>query len=232
MAIDDRELDQRLKDQLRMIEMGETLEDLNDPEEYEDEGGIRSLRKAPSIKMASETPEEEFELELGGMLEEFKDAVKNGYKGTIEDYSKEYFGKKEKAPSIKLASGYKLNDFELNKSVYDSFGVKLYNLIDDPEMGNFREDEVREMIYGGQYAMGGRVNYNQGTPKQEIVKPSKSMMMDTTTYPLGQDPQFDDKLIYRPDPKDSKELKRLKELMERRKKEKVKRAMGGIAGVL
>ena len=40
MAIDDRELDQRLKDQLRMIEMGETLEDLNDPEEYEDEGGL------------------------------------------------------------------------------------------------------------------------------------------------------------------------------------------------
>ena len=62
MAIDDRELDQRLKDQLRMIEMGETLEDLNDPEEYEDEGGIRSLRKAPSIKMASETAAEEFEL--------------------------------------------------------------------------------------------------------------------------------------------------------------------------
>ena len=58
------------------------------------------------------------------------------------------------------------------------------------------------------------------------------MMMDTTTYPLGQDPQFDDKLINRPDPKDSKELKRLKELMERRKKEKQKLAMGGIAGVL
>ena len=66
----------------------------------------------------------------------------------------------------------------------------------------------------------------------KIVKPSKSMMKDTTTYPLGQDPQFNDELINRPDPKDSKELKRLKELMERRKKEEVKRAMGGIAGVL
>jgi len=57
--------------------------------------------------------------------------------------------------------------------------------------------------------------------------------MDTTTYPLGQDPQFDDKLIYKPGPEDSKEFKRLKELMERKKaKVKVKRAMGGIAGVL
>ena len=68
---------------------------------------------------------------------------------------------------------------------------------------------------------------------QTITKPSRSMMMDTTTYPLGQDPQFDDKLIYKPGPEDSKEFKRLKELMERKKaKVKVKRAMGGIAGVL
>ena len=29
--------------------------------------------------------------------------------------------------------------------------------------------------------MGGRVNYNQGTPKQQIVEPPKSMQMDTTT---------------------------------------------------
>jgi hypothetical protein len=33
----------------------------------------------------------------------------------------------------------------------------------------------------GGYAMGGRVNYQSGTPKQEIVKPSDSMMVDTTT---------------------------------------------------
>ena len=111
MAINDPEFDQKLKEQMNAIELGDDLI-LDDPEEYEDEGGLRSLKNR---KMASETPEEEFELELGGMLEEFKDAVKNGYKGTIEDYSKEYFGKKEKAPSIKLASGYKLNDFELNK---------------------------------------------------------------------------------------------------------------------
>ena len=71
MAIDEN--DPRLKDMLRAIELGETLEDLNDPEEYEDEGGIRSLRKAPSIKMASETGAEEFELELMGVINEYND---------------------------------------------------------------------------------------------------------------------------------------------------------------
>jgi len=74
--------------------------------------------------------------------------------------------------------------------------------------------------------MGGgmmRMGYAGGS--EDIAEPSKSMQVDTTTYPLGQDP------INRPT-EDSKELKRLKELMERRKKEKKKLAMGGIAGVL
>ena len=89
-------------------------------------------------------------------------------------------------------------------------------------------EENRAMAMGGGSM---RMAYGSGT--EEITKPSKSMMMDTTTYPLGQDPQFDDKLIYKPGPEDSKEFKRLKELMERKKaKVKVKRAMGGIAGVL
>ena len=225
MAINDPEFDQKLKEQMNAIELGDDLI-LDDPEEYQDEGGLRSLKNR---KMASETPEEEFELELGGMLEEFKDAVKNGYKGTIEDYSKEYFGKKEKAPSIKLASGYKLNDFELNKSVYDSFGLKLYNLIDDPEMGSFREDEVREMLYDGQYAMGGRVNYNQGTPKQEIVAPSRSMQMDTTT---GQGANiYNEELINRPTT-DPEMIRKLRLMIQKAKEDKLKRAKGGIAGVL
>ena len=192
MAIDDRELDQRLKDQLRMIEMGETLEDLNDPEEYEDEGGIRSLRKAPSIKMASETGAEEFELELMSVINEYNDLKSKGDSAvrdiSLDQYIEDYFSKK-----------------------------KMMKMM----------EENRAMAMGGGMM---RMGYAGGS--EDIVKPSKSMMMDTTTYPLGQDPEFDDKLIYRPDPKDSKELKRLKELMERRKKEKVKRAMGGIAGVL
>ena len=97
MAIDDRELDQRLKDQLRLIEMGETLEDLNDPEEYDDMGGINSLRKAPSIKMASETGIEEFELELMGVIREYEDLKSKGQlRGiSVTDYINDYLSKKE-----------------------------------------------------------------------------------------------------------------------------------------
>jgi len=190
MAIDDRELDQRLKDQLRMIEMGETLEDLNDPEEYEDEGGIRSLRKAPSIKMASETAEEEFELELMGVINEYNDL------------------KSKDDPAVR--------------------GISLDQYLDNYVSKKKMMEENRAMAMGGGMM---RMGYGSGT--EEIVKPSKSMMKDTTTYPLGQDPQFNDELIYKPGPEDSKEFKRLKELMERKKaKVKVKRAMGGIAGVL
>ena len=94
MAIDEN--DPRLKDLLRNIETGDIPEDLPDPEEYDDMGGIKSLdRGAPSIKLASETPEEEFELELFMMLQEFEDAKKNGYGGSLEDFSREYFSKRK-----------------------------------------------------------------------------------------------------------------------------------------
>jgi len=183
MAIDEN--DPRLKDMLRNIELGDIPEDLPaDPEDYDDMGGIKSL---DTMQMASETPEEEFELELGGMFEEFQDAVKNGYEGTIEDFSKDYFSKKEKAPSIKLASGYKPGDFAINEDATFWSRKPIYYIYDDPEAGNFEIDEVRDMLGYGvgnpdkQYATGGRVNYNQGTPKQKIVEPSKSMQMDTTT---------------------------------------------------
>ena len=97
MAIDENE--QRLKDQLRMIEMGETLEDLNDPEEYEDQGGINSLRKAPSIKLASETGAEEFELELSTVIAEYNDLTSKGdpaVRGiSLDQFIDKYFSKKK-----------------------------------------------------------------------------------------------------------------------------------------
>lgn len=226
MAIDEN--DPRLKDMLRAIELGETLEDLDDPEEYEDQGGINSLkRKAPSIKMASE-PEDEFELELGTVIKEYFDLKEQGIIRdiSIEEYIDKYLSKKRKSPNKMMAS------MEENEKEF-------MRLVEEFMEQGFNQQQAieaaKDTLERKSVAMGGpmRMGYAGGTPKQEeIVKPPKSMMMDTTTYPLGQDPQFDDKLIYRPDPKDSKELKRLKELMERRKKEKVKRAMGGIAGVL
>jgi len=231
MAIDEN--DPRLKDMLRNIELGDIPEDLPaDPEDYDDMGGIKSL---DTMQMASETPEEEFELELGGMFEEFQDAVKNGYEGTIEDFSKDYFSKKEKAPSIKLASGYKPGDFAINEDATFWSRKPIYYIYDDPEAGNFEIDEVRDMLGYGvgnpdkQYATGGRVNYNQGTPKQKIVEPSKSMQMDTTT---GEGANiFNEELIHRPTT-DPEMIRKLRLMIKKAQDDKLKRAKGGIAGVL
>ena len=84
-----------IKDALRAIEAGEIPEDLDlpDPEEYDDMGGIKSLdRGAPSIKMASETGDEEAQMEIGQMLEAFQEAVKQGFQGTVKEFSDYYFG--------------------------------------------------------------------------------------------------------------------------------------------
>src|SRR5210317_1571108 len=95
MAIED---EQRLKDMLRAIEAQETVEDLDDPEEYDDMGGIKSLdRGAPSIKMASE-PEDEFELELMSVIREFNDKMQNGELDpsvTIDEYINDYLSRKK-----------------------------------------------------------------------------------------------------------------------------------------
>ena len=94
MAIDEN--DPRLKDMLRAIELGELPEDLNDPEEYDDMGGIKSLdRGAPSIKMASE-PEDEFELELGTVIKEYFDLKEKGIIDIpIEEFINQYLSKKK-----------------------------------------------------------------------------------------------------------------------------------------
>ena len=233
MAIDD----QALKDALRAIEAGEIPEDLDlpDPEDYDDMGGIKSLdRGAPSIKLASETPEEEAELML--MMEEFQKQ---------QELKKQLEKEKEEG---KMASGYKLNDFELNRSVYDSFGIKLYNLIDDPEAGSFQEHEVREMIYGGQYASGGRVKYAMGTPESSVIKDLKKSLPMKKKYNFMDlvDPKAEDEyykikeeLLDRkynaknyPPSQRNMSMEELKKMLKKAEEDKVKRAKGGIAGVL
>ena len=106
MAI--QEDDQKLKDMLRAIELGEIEEDIleGDPEDYDDMGGINSLkRSAPSIKMASETPEEEFELELGTVIKEYNDLKEQGLIRdiSIEEYIDKYLSKKRKSPNKMIA---------------------------------------------------------------------------------------------------------------------------------
>jgi len=148
MAIDDRELDQRLKDQLRMIEMGETLEDLNDPEEYEDEGGIRSLRKAPSIKMASETGAEEFELELGTVISEYNDLKSKGDPAvrdiSLEQYIDMYLSKKkmmEENRAMAMGGGM------MRMNYADGNPEKLYDNVFDAREAADNEDRanIRDM---------------------------------------------------------------------------------------
>jgi len=233
MAIDD----QALKDALRAIEAGDLPEDLDlpDPEDYDDMGGIKSLdRGAPSIKLASETPEEEAELML--MMEEFQKQ---------QELKKQLEKEKEEG---KMASGYKLNDFELNRDVYESMGIKLYNLIDDPEAGSFQEHEVREMIYGGQYALGGRVKYAMGTPESSVIEDLKKSLPTKKKYNFmdlvdtkAEDEYYKikEELLDRkynaknyPPSQRNMSMEELKKMLKKAEEDKVKRAKGGIAGVL
>jgi len=176
-----KEDDQKLQDMLRAIEAGELPEDLNDPEDYDDMGGIKSLdRGAPSIKMASE-PEDEFELELGTVIKEYFDLKEKGIIDIpIEEFINQYLSKKKMMKDRAMA------------------------------------------------AYGGRMNYGDGNNLEDLPE---GLKRDTTTYPLGQDPRFNDKLINKPDTEGMTILK-LKELIEKRKKENKKLAIGGIAGVL
>lgn len=95
-----KEDDQRLKDMMRAIELGEIEEDIleGDQEDYEDMGGINSLKRgAPSIKLASETGPEEFELELMSVIREFNDKMQKGEldpNTTVDEYINDYLSRK------------------------------------------------------------------------------------------------------------------------------------------
>jgi len=104
-----REDEQRLKDLLRNIETGDIPEDLPDPEEYDDMGGIKSLdRGAPSIKLASE-PEDEFELELMSVIREFNDKMQNGEldpSTTVDEYINDYLSRKKMMEDKRAMAAY------------------------------------------------------------------------------------------------------------------------------
>ena len=240
MAIDEN--DPRLKDMLRAIELGETLEDLDDPEEYEDQGGINSLkRKAPSIKMASE-PEDEFELELGTVIKEYNDLKEQGIIRdiSIEEYIDKYLSKKKKSPNMQMAGmgntmklfetpyGFDRGAFEDMLIQYEDSGakdkgIKLYEFATD-FLGMVKKDTPsdRSMAMGGGSM---RMAYAGGS--EDIVEPSKSMQVDTTT---GEDANIFP--IKKEGKKIDLDIEMIKKLIEKRKKEKKKLAMGGIAGVL
>jgi len=198
-----REDEQRLKDLLRNIETGDIPEDLPDPEEYDDMGGIKSLdRGAPSIKMASETPEEEFELEIFMMLQEFEDAKKNGYGGSLEDFSKEYFTKRKmkKEEDRQMAMyGGRMQYADGNDRPYEmKDGQKKF--INLPEKGYSTPFEARE---AGD--LEDRARYREIQSVKDKKGKPKPYTMDA---------------------------EKIKKLIEKAKKEQEKLAKGGIAGVL
>ena len=204
MAIDD----QALKDALRAIEAGETPEDLDlpDPEEYDDMGGIKSLdRGAPSIKLASEPSEDEIQLELGTVYEEFLDAVKEGFQGSFDDYARQYFTRKKAMQDRQMAMNggrMKYNDGtgkdEIPKALsrmekdYPDAMKKKYNFMD--LIDTKAEDEYYKT-------------------KEELL----DRKYNAKNYPPSQR---------------NMSMEELKKMLDKAKKDKEKRAKGGIAGVL
>ena len=204
MAIDD----QALKDALRAIEAGEIPEDLDlpDPEEYDDMGGIKSLdRSAPSIKMASEPSEDELQLELGTVYEEFLDAVKDGFQGSFDDYARQYFTRKKAMQDRQMAMNggrMKYNDgtgedeiperlSRMEKDYPDAMKKK-YNFMD--LIDTKAEDEYYKI-------------------KEELL----DRKYNAKNYPPSQR---------------NMSMEELKKMFKKAEEDKVKRAKGGIAGVL
>ena len=232
-----REDEQRLKDLLRNIETGDIPEDLPDPEEYDDMGGIKSLdRGAPSIKMASETPEEEFELEMFMMLQEFEDAKKNGYGGSLEDFSREYFSKRKMKTDqdrqmamyggrMQYAGGTDLRN-KMSKLM-----IKVANgTITDKEMIELRNMESAGMFSRANNAYGGRMQYAEaGRAYEEVIDKDAE-----EEYYKAKAEQLDRKYNPQnyPESERNLSLEQIKKMLKKQEEEKAKRAKGGIAGVL
>ena len=215
-----REDEQRLKDLLRNIETGDIPEDLPDPEEYDDMGGIKSLdRGAPSIKMASETPEEEFELEIFMMLQEFEDAKKNGYGGSLEDFSKEYFTKRK----MKKEEDRKMAMYG-GRMQYAEAGRAYEEVIDKNAEEEYYRKKAIEL--DKKYNPQNYFNEKKSTYKQ--MENALEKMGPKKIKPIANKPEED--IPTRLSRLDAE--KRLQDILKKQLEEKAKKAKGGIAGVL
>ena len=241
MAI--QEDDQKLKDMLRAIELGEIEEDIleGDLEEYDDMGGINSLKKrAPSIKMASETPEEEFELELGTVLKEYNDLKEKGLIKdiSIDEYIDKYLSKKRKSPNMMAGMGNTMKLFEtpfgFDRGFFEDMliqyedsgakdkGINLYDFATD----FIGEPEAKKSIpkSNRQIAMyGGRMQYADGTEGQarraQQDELPEGLKKDTTTGEGKNIFNMDDYIMIKLPNGEVRYIKK-------------KLAKGGIAGVL
>ena len=205
MAIDEN--DPRLKDMLKAIELGDIPEDLPpDPEDYDDMGGINSLkRKAPSIKMASETGVEEFELELGSVIAEYNDLKSKGDPAvrniSLDQYIDNYFSKKKMMKE--------------NRAMAMGGGMMRMGYAGGTEPDKMGNPAVMTKI--------------ENMREERIMNPDVEDVADYKTYYKNKQ---DDLPIKKEGNKIDLDIEMIKKLIEKRKKEKKKLAMGGIAGVL
>ena len=204
MAIDEN--DPRLKDMLRAIELGDIPEDLPpDPEDYDDMGGINSLkRKAPSIKMASE-PEDEFDLELMGVINEYNDLKQKGDPAvrdiSVEEYINMYLSRKKM--------------MQENRAMAMGGGMMRMGYAGGTEPDKMGNPAVMTKI--------------ENMREERIMNPDVEDVADYKTYYKNKQ---DDLPIKKEGNKIDLDIEMIKKLIEKRKKEKKKLAMGGIAGVL
>jgi len=202
-----REDEQRLKDLLRNIETGDIPEDLPDPEEYDDMGGIKSLdRGAPSIKMASETGAEEFDLELMSVIREFNDRMQSGEldpSTTIDEYINDYLSRKKMMMEDKNRQmamyGGRMKYAAGDEKPYEmKDGKKKY--IDLPEKGYSNPFDARE---AGD--LEDRARYREIQSVKDKKGKPKPFKMDT---------------------------EKVEALIKAAKEEKLKKAKGGVASIL
>ena len=229
--------EQRLKDMLRDIEAGEIIEDIVDPEDYEDMGGIKSLdRGAPSIKMASETPIEEFNLELDSVYQEYLDKLKKGeFDGSFEDFAIQYFSAKRAMKDKRKMAMYggRMQYANGSKDYEDRF----MKLVAELREAGFSQQEAIEEArkrLSKDMAMGGRIQYAEGNKdpgsmgNPAVMKKIENMREYKIMNPDSED-VADYSSFYKKKKKQDDEIKRM---LDKAKKEKIKRAKGGIAGVL
>ena len=230
MAIDD----QALKDALRAIESGDIPEDLDlpDPEEYDDMGGIKSLdQNAPSIKMASEPGEDEAVLEISQMLEAYEDAVKQGFQGTVKEFSEYYFGQMKQ--DMKM-------DEDRAMAMYGGSMRAQY------ATGTPQSSEIEALIRG----LKGSADQQEMAKKMKLKELMPEFEKDAKLLPMKKKYNFmdlvdssndalEEELLDRkynaknyPPSQRGMSMEELKKMLDKAKKDKLKRAKGGIAGVL
>ena len=137
-------------------------------------GGRIGFNEGTNMKMASmDENEKEFERLVDDFMERgfsLQEAIEEA-KDTLERKSIAVGGR------VGLKSGtrkYKINDFAIDEQA-ERLGIKRYYLKDMSEDGEtYDADEVREMVFGDQYAVGGRVGLMGGAMPTGIMRANKA----------------------------------------------------------